>query len=474
MQSPQEIDKVKHLLRRFGLGASEAEVDFYGSGGYEAAVDRLLESINHQESVELGVEYLQNKDGQVVANPRQAQAVWYAEQLVTNRPLNYKMALFWHDHFATSAQKVSNGPTMLNQMHLFRDKGLGYFRDLLIEVSQDPAMLYWLDNQNNVVGKPNENFAREVMELFTLGEGNYTEKDIQEAARAFTGMTYGFQRGQRVVLNRNQVPPPQSIYILDQKSHDTGFKTVLGNKGEWNGDDVVGILAAAPRTAAYLTEKLWKWFVSPTPEKSTVDKFAATFRKANLHIPTLLKAIMLSDEFLAEGARRSIIKNPFDFCIPMARQLGIGAGIANAVKSAGDDEVKRRAVLGVPVLIKQSTSVMGMELMYPPDVSGWPSGTDWISTSTMVERISWGQELFIRNSRATQLRADQIFGTGDPSAVTDRVLSVFDCRLPTDKKAGLVAAARKESGGTVTARNANLVYGAIAKLMCSTPEFQFM
>lgn len=473
MQTARETELVKHLLRRFGLGASEAEVEYYGKGGYASAVDRLLASSTNDEPIEFGNEFLQNKDGQIVANPRQAQAVWYAEQLATNRPLNYKMALFWHDHFATSAQKVSNGPTMLSQLRLFRDKGLGYFRDLLLEVSQDPAMLYWLDNQNNVVGKPNENFAREIMELFTLGEGNYTEKDIQEAARAFTGMTYGFQRGQRVIVNRNQIPPPQSIYVLDAKSHDTGFKTILGNKGEWNGEDVVGILAAAPRTATYLTEKLWKWFVEPYPSKATIDKFAAVFRKANLHIPTLLKAIMLSEEFQSEPVRRTIVKNPYDFCVPMARQLGLGANMANSVNSAADDEAKRRGVLAVPVLVKQSTSVMGMELMYPPDVSGWPYGTEWISTSTMVERISWGQELFVRNQRANQYPAAQVFGTGDPGVVVDKLLSIFDCDLPSEKRAGLVTAATKESGGTVTARNANLVCGAVCKLVCSTPEFQF-
>ncbi|MFM9872571.1 MAG: DUF1800 family protein [Fimbriimonadaceae bacterium] len=472
MQTVTETEKVRHLLRRFGLGASEAEVDFYGAGGYLSAVEKLLASDQHEEAVTFGEEFLYNKDGKVNGNPKFAQAVWYSEQLVTNRPLTYKMALFWHDHFATSMQKVSNGPIMLNHIRLLRDKGLGNFRDFLLEISKDPAMLYWLDNESNVRGKPNENFAREVMELFTLGEGNYTENDIQEAARCFTGWTYGIRRGNRLQVARNQVPPMQSEFVFDEKSHDPGTKTVFGNAGEWMGEDIVGILCGNPRTAYYITEKIWNWFVEPKPKKATIEKFAEGFRKGSLNIRELIRSIMLSEEFQSEQVRRVVIKNPYDFCIPMARQLGVGSVVVEAATKSDDYQQKQRA-LQISQGLKQSMLNMGMELMQPPDVSGWPSYSEWISTSTIVERISFGKELFVRNGRSV-INANGFIGSGQPSDVVDRLVSLFDVNLSSVKRQELVKSATKNSGGQVTSRNVNVVCGEVMQLLCSTPEFQFM
>jgi uncharacterized protein (DUF1800 family) len=480
MQSREEVELVKHLLRRFGLGASEAEVEFYGRGGYEKAVDRLLKSPEHEEPVTFGIEFLQNNDGNVVGAPQRAQAVWYAEQLVTNRPLVYKMAMFWHDHFATSAQKVSNGPTMLRHLHLLRDQGLGYFGELLMAVSKDPAMLYWLDNIENVKGKANENFAREIMELFTLGVGNYTEKDIQEAARSFTGWTYAQRRGNRLVPTRQQVPGPQTEFYLDAPKHDDGTKVIFGNSGEWSGEDVVGMLVSNPRTAQYLTEKLLKWFVEPNPSKATIEKFAQIFRKSNLNVKELVKAIMLSDEFKSEKVRRTILKNPFDFTIPMAREIGMGAAMTRAFEAAGDvsgngeeTERKRRNVVVPGFEIRRATSIMGMDLMFPPDVAGWGYGTEWISTSTMVARMDFGEELFTRYARA--LPNFTTFGAdGQPESLVQNLLKAVDCQLPAEKVAQLNAAAKKASGGRVTQRNANATCGAVGKLISATPEFQFM
>lgn len=471
-----ETDQVKHLLRRFGLGASEAEVEYYGKGGYKAAVDRLLASDGHQEPAEIGVTFLQNREGQVVQNPRFAQIAWYAEQLVTNRPLTYKMAMFWHDHFATSAQKVSSGPGMLAHMHLLRDNGLGTFRDLLLKVSQDPAMLFWLDNQNNVVGKPNENFAREIMELFTLGEGNYSEADIQEAAKAFTGWTYGIRRGNRLQLNRNQVPNGNSEFLFDEKSHDKSAKSVLGNKGQWMGEDVVGILIGNSRCSQYLVQKIWEWFVYPKPEKAVVEKFATIFRESGMNVKSMIKSIMLSSEFQSHKAHRTVIKNPYDFCVPMMRQLGLGSTMVNLINqmSGEADDRAKRQVLGAATVLKTSTNSMGMELMYPPDVNGWQSGTEWITTSTMVERIQWGMELFLRNGNPNQYPAFDVFGAdGDFEKLVDRVISIFDGEIPDSKRTQLVAAAKTAAKGPITRRNANQVCGAVTKLLCSTPEFQF-
>src|SRR5688572_9675267 len=185
-----ERDKGAHLLRRFGLGASEAELDYYLKDGLSGAIDKLLDYDKANEGFDGEVEKFQNQNGQLQP---QAVGVWWTLRLVaTQRPLQEKMTVFWHDHFATSASKVQNGPTMHRHNDVLRENATGNFKAFLTEVSKDPAMLFWLDNQYNVAGKPNENFAREVMELFTLGVDNgYNEQDIKEAARAFTGWSIG-------------------------------------------------------------------------------------------------------------------------------------------------------------------------------------------------------------------------------------------------------------------------------------------
>jgi uncharacterized protein (DUF1800 family) len=475
LQTDQE--KVAHILRRFALGASEAEMDYYGKNGPAGAINLLLD----HESVEdnFADEPLRNKDGKLVANPRFGQQAFYAQLLTTKRPLLYKMTIFWHDHFATSAQKVASGPAMFDHLLTLRDNATGTFPGLLTAVSKDPAMLFWLDNQDNVKGKPNENFAREVMELFTLGIGNYSETDIQEGARAFTGWTYGSPNprnpNSRVFVTRGELPRINAQYIFDQPNHDAGAKAFLGKSGSFNGDDVIKILCDNPRTAYYITEKIWNWFVAPDPDAATIEKFAAKFRASGLSIKALLRAIMESPEFYSDKVERAVIKNPLDFCLPSARQLGIGAEAAKMISEATDEAQQRRAGASVRPIVQATTS-MGMEIMYPPDVSGWAGGAAWISSATMVERIKWSSVLF---QRAAQKIGFPMFpllmGSVAPAAAVDRLLSLFDAKLDPEKKTALIDAARKATaGGRVTAQNANLVAEEVCKLIFGSPEFQFM
>lgn len=476
LQTNQE--KVAHILRRFALGASEAEMDYYGKNGPAGAIDLLL---NH-EAVEdnFADEPLRNKDGKIVANPRFGQQAFYAQLLTTKRPLLYKMTLFWHDHFATSAQKVSSGPAMFNHLLTLRDNATGSFPGLLTAVSKDPAMLFWLDNQDNIKGKPNENFAREVMELFTVGIGHYTEKDIQEAARAFTGWTYGSTNPRnpraRVMVTRGELPRNNAVYVFDQPNHDTGVKTFLGKTGGFNGDDVIKILCENPRTSQYITEKIWKWFVSPNPEPAVIEKFAAKFRTSGLDIKVLLRAIMESPEFYSDKAERAVIKNPLDFCLPSTRQLGIGAEAAKLISEAADEQQQRRATASVRPLV-QSTTSMGMELMYPPDVSGWEGGPAWISSATMVERIKWASVLFVRSGQRVGFPMFPLLSANPtPEGAVDRLLSLFDADLAPEKKTALVDAAKTAAGpnGRITNQNANKVAEEVCKLIFGSPDFQFM
>lgn len=473
LQSDQQ--KVAHILRRFALGASEAEMDYYGKNGPAGAIDLLL---NHEKvSEKFTDEPFRNQDGQIVANPRFSQQAFYAQLLATQRPLLYKMTVFWHDHFATSAQKVSSGPAMFNHLLVLRDNATGRFPDLLTAISKDPAMLYWLDNQDNIKGRPNENFAREVMELFTLGIGHYSEKDIQEGARAFTGWTYGNRRpnANRVMVTRGDLPRINAQYVFDKPNHDDGEKAFLGKSGAFNGDDIIQVLCDQPRTALYITEKIWKWFVDPEPAPATIEKFAGKFRDSGLDIKSLLRSIMESSEFYADKVERAVIKNPVDFCLPIARQLGIGVQAARVLQESTDQAAGRRALGGVRPLI-QSTTSMGMELMYPPDVSGWEGGAAWISSATMVERIKWATAVFQAQAARGPSPYFPIFASNPtPQGVVDRLLSLLDATVDEPKRQALLEAARGATeGGRVTAQNLGKTAEAVCKLIFGSPEFQFM
>jgi uncharacterized protein (DUF1800 family) len=463
-------DKCAHLLRRFGLGASEAEVDYYLRDGLLGAIDRLLET-GEDEGVQFRLSDLADEKG-VVRVP-QLVGAWVIRLMTTRRPLREKMTLFWHDHFATSASKVNFAPLMQQQNDLLRQHATGSFRTMLHEVSKDPAMLFWLDNQENLRGRPNENFAREVMELFTLGvDQGYTEEDVQEAARAFTGWAFRRAPSGEGVLGGAQ-------FFFRQFQHDDGEKVVLGNRGNLSGEDVLNILLDQPRTAEYLTLKIWEWFVYPNPEPSTIAPFAKRFANSRLEISSLLRDIMKSSEFYSERAERAVVKNPVDFCISTLRQLGYGENVAARLRELGDQEDARlRRVALLPAqLAANSMKGMGMFLLYPPDVAGWEIGPGWISSATMVERIGWADRIFgAPQPGKPSLRyvATGLFQE-DPTAegIVRRLVSTFDAPIRSERMPVLVEAARKELATGRFALSANKAANAVARLIFAAPEFQF-
>lgn len=486
MALSNDRDKVAHLLRRFGLGASESELDYYAEGGVASAIDKLL---GYESVVEpdLSLERFANDNGQV--NMRALQAWFHTRVLTTKRPLETAMTLFWHNHFATSAEKVDAVGAMHDHVECLRAHCTGNFRELLTAVSKDPAMLYWLDNHENKKGKPNENFAREVMELFTLGIGHYSESDVQEAARAFTGWTYGNRRPNGRVIE----PPkpaqrpkysgpgqPRIGFVFREEQHDSGEKSILGNRGVFDGDDVLGILTGHPRTALFVTEKFLTWFATPKPEPKYVERMAKAFRDSGMEIKALCRAVMESPEFYSDRAVRTIVKNPVHFCVSTLRQLGLGQRIEQLL---ADEQAKGLRAGGISILVQSATKSMGMDLLYPPDVAGWKIGDSWISTATMVERMKWADKLFGSFVAGKKAGGQQrtlnypvvgLVGPGaDPRSVAERLVSVFDTNLPEAKVKQLAKAAEDTAGGPVTAANANAVAHAVARLIFSSPEFQF-
>jgi uncharacterized protein (DUF1800 family) len=352
-------DLAAHLLRRAGFGSSKAELDLYFGLGLKGAVDRLVdyESVSNADL-----------DARIAAIPfnfdrvRDAQSWWILRMLGTARPLEEKMVFFWHDHFATSAEKVRSLP-MKNQIDLFRSLALADFDDLVVAVSKDPAMLDWLDNRTNRVGRPNENYARELMELFTLGIGNYTEEDIHEIARCFTGWTI-----------RNDA------YFFAAGAHDTGSKTFLGTTipaggGESDGVTVCETVVRHPACAPFLTRKLWEFFVYPNPSNAIVAKFARVFADNGYSVRELMRAILMSDDFYSEQALFALVKSPAEYVVGALKALDADVDVTRGFNGAAPNT---------------QMTLMGQTLLAPPDVAGWDGGLAWINTTTLLSRANFG------------------------------------------------------------------------------------
>jgi uncharacterized protein (DUF1800 family) len=261
------------------------------------------------------------------------------------------MTLFWHNHFVSSQQKVRFARLMYTQNATLRANALGSFASLLHAASKEPAMLIYLDVAQSRKGQPNENFAREVMELFTLGEGRYTEQDIKEAARAFTGWSLDRDTGQ---------------YLFRPGIHDTGVKTVLGRSGCFDGDAVLDVILAQPQTSEYITAKLWREFVSADPDPREVKRIAQIFRGQDYDVKAALRGLLLSDAFWSADNRGTLVKSPVELVVGTLRQLEVAPGSAMpfAVASSG----------------------MGQNLFSPPNVKGWPGGETWINSNTLLAR----------------------------------------------------------------------------------------
>jgi uncharacterized protein (DUF1800 family) len=289
------------------------------------------------------------------------------------RPLQEKLALFWHGLFASQESVVSNSYTMARQNQLFREHAAGNYGALLYGVVHDPAMIRYLDNNQNVKGKPNENLAREIMELFSMGvDQGYTEKDIIEAARALTGYNYDDTTGSYRFLN---------------SSHDPTDKTIFGQTGPWTGDDLVRLILEKPETSRFIARRIFEAFAYLDPDKATVERLAAVLRRRQYDIEPMLKNLFLSEEFYSPRAMGNQIKNPVELVVGLLRDLG--------VKQVASYDT-----------IDKATQEMGMQLLEPPDVKGWRYGRSWISSQRLFVRYNSVADLIKSVSYAGKRGAD--------------------------------------------------------------------
>lgn len=484
-----ERDKIAHLLRRFGLGAGKYELDEYSKLGLEGAVDRIInyDKVDEQFPVSPMEMMGYGTDGLIMFDPPKFASWWAMRMMMTRRPLQEKLTLFWHDHFAVSAEKVADGMNMLLYQQTLRKHASGNFRTMLKEVSKTPAMIFYLDTHHSTAEHPNENFAREVMELFTLGIGNYTEKDIKEAARAFTGWSLhysdigGNMAYDKVSEDAARHGRSPLSFCTVPALHDDGPKTVLGKTANFDGDQLLDHLCDQPQTAKYITNKLAQWFIEGPISPAIQERLAKTFSESYLEIKPVLREIVSSNEFWDEKQVRHRPKSPVDYYVPMFRQLALHSLLIQLRGEVKDVFQPMRPELrgtGEGLLFLMSRE--GFLLTYPPNVAGWDWGASWITSANMTNRIQFPVVIYrgddtnrpIAQYLAGKLIAD--FQVNSPEKIVDAILEIFDGQIPADKR-NLLIKTCAESGGVGALKDketaSNLIVNVL-KLMVATPEFQ--
>ncbi|CAJ0740688.1 hypothetical protein R76696_03090 [Ralstonia mannitolilytica] len=375
-------DEARYFLTRIGFAPSESELDAYAGLTHREAVDRVLAQTGTVATQSppawvnepiLPYDKLADEDARKAARRTNAahelelRAWWLGEMIKTPSPLTERMTLFWHNHFVSSSQKVPFAQLMYRQNVLLRQNAVGNFGAMLHAVAKDPAMLIYLDGAQSRKGKPNENFAREVMELFTLGEGHYSEQDIKEAARAYTGWS----------VDRDH----DFAYVWRPQIHDTGVKTVFGQSGDYDGDQMLDILLSRPETAPFVVTKLWREFVSPDPDAAQVQRVADAFRASGYDIKVALRELFMTPAFWAPQSRATLVKSPVEMIV----------GTLKAFNVQYSDPT--------PFAIKAAQ--LGQNLLAPPNVKGWPGGDAWINSNTLLGRKQFLDQLF----RSTEMKA---------------------------------------------------------------------
>ncbi|MCZ6633250.1 MAG: DUF1800 domain-containing protein [bacterium] len=373
-EQPWDDVRAGHLLRRTLIGPTPAEIAESVNSTPEAVVDRLLEVpfglpdppgtwVNEDTPPKL------NSDLRKIERARMNEIRTWWMNLIVNQgfSIQERMVLFWHDHFATQAKDVKRSHLMLIQNNLLRKHAVGNFKTLVQEITRDPAMLYYLDGNTSKVGKPNENYARELMELFTTGVDQYTEQDIGEASRALTGW---------IVQGKNAV--------FRESRFDKADKTFMGRTGNFNDLDIIEIIFEKEVTAAHISRKIYQYFVYEHIDETVVKEMARILQENNYDLKPMLKTLFLSAHFFDAATVGARIKNPIEMVVGTARTLGMTAGEGKAIRGE---------------YLYETAKVLGQWLLDPPNVAGWPGYRHWISTTTLPQRHKMTDEIVDGNPR---------------------------------------------------------------------------
>jgi hypothetical protein len=462
----EDIALMAHLMRRAGFGASRDELEARAANGYEATVEELL---NPQAEPVDRYAFLRYHPGfwKPITSPGMGSAAWFHTLLNTQRPLEEKMVLFWHQVLATGQSKVDHWHELIAQVDMFRDLGMGNYRDLLIELAKNPAMIYWLDNCDNHSHAVNENWGRELLELFSMGVGNYTETDVREASRAFTGWTIA-------------LAPPRGYYNrwdwefeYIEEDHDGSDKTFLGQTGRFNGEDIIDIVCQQSATAQFVARHLYNFFVAdevPVPawqattprDPQAIETLAQAFTASHYDIRSVLRVLFRSDFF--KNARFARIKSPAEVVVGLLRLAG-GAEFPAP---------------GIGNLAKQP-SYMGQDLLNPPSVEGWHTGAEWINSGTLMKRINFAADVLGDISRpGISAIVERLKSQGDlsPEAFVDSCLDLIGpLEVRPETRQQLLDHASEEGplgwGTEQDAATSRTRVGEMLQLIASLREFQY-
>lgn len=363
MKRTLNADRIKHLYSRMAFGLQYAEFEKLADHPVKKEAEKLIRQSRKSEPLRVVSELLIRPLAQNGASEAQIKEyiekrnrqeldlniAWMERLAQSSEPLREKMTLFWHGHFAC---RLNNGFYLQQLNNVQREHALGNFRTLLTEVSKSPAMLSFLNNQQNRKGRPNENFARELMELFTLGIGNYTENDIRESARAFTGWQYRGKTGE---------------FFFNEKQHDTGVKRFFGREGHFSGEDIIDMILANRQTSKFIATKVYRFFVNDTPDNAHISEMAEAFYNSRYEIRPMLETMLSSEWFYDSRNVGNKIKSPVELLTGLNRMFSIR--------------------YENPRVLLQLQRALGQALFYPPNVAGWPGGTSWIDSSSLMARL---------------------------------------------------------------------------------------
>lgn len=444
---------IAHLLRRAGFGCTYDQIEKLSLMEYDDVVDLLINP-----------EYGPPKDQDLLdryfiasveaRTARHADPQWTWRLAKSEKQLEEKIALFWHGLLAVGGIKLDHGLAMLEEIDLFRKYGLGKFETLLLKISEDPGMMYWLDNQNSHKDAPNENYGRELLELFSMGidengEGSYTEDDVKTAARAFTGWA------------SRPTPPPFFLgpfpmkFSFDKSDHDNTEKTFLGEKGNFNGNDIVNMVAKHPSTAKFICKRLYLYFVSETEDWDEINKLSEVFLKNNGEIKKVLEAMFKSEHFKSDDIRFKKVKSPSDLVFGVSRLV---------------DKYKIPDLDSAELAI--NTLLMGQFLMNPPSVEGWHEGEEWIDSGSLIERINYASTEISNTSSSGVKRIIEIIketNITDSNDLINNTLETLGYIDITDKTKEMIKEHLRKNKFT----NKEDKILDVLKLIVSTPDFQY-
>ena len=468
--SNTDIALMAHLMRRAGFGAGRDDLERCLEQGYEATVEELLDTANADNLPDDLIRRYHVEQSELRDLAGSA-AYWMYRMISTASPLEEKMALFWHGLFATGYTKLNQARSQLNQVEMFRRNGLGRFDDLLLEISRDPAMLVWLDNNDNHGSAINENYGRELLELFSMGIGNYTEDDIKECARAFTGWTLGNAEYMAVRAQKDSIWPYGRIawhFDYRDQDHDHGEKTFLGETGHFNGDDIINIIAKQDATADFICTRLFQFFAADevTAEgQQTIAAMKETYFESGYRIKDVLRTLFNSAYFKSDDARFARVKGPVELVVGTIRMAG-----SYQTPTLGIEKVSNNMLY------------MGQGLLQPPTVEGWHEGVEWIDSGSLVERVNFAaKELANTASPGVRAIIDRLAASADgvlsPAQFADACVDLIGpIAVADDTRAVLVDYAARQ--GDLDLRNhqpgddSEQRVGDLLRLIAATREFQ--